>query len=720
MKRNKFFSLSLMWEGIKQTKSMGIWLTIAAAFVSNIAPLALMFNNETSMVTIDVFATPITILMYFTPAIFIFTLFGFMNKRNASDFYHSAPLNRTCVYFTYSAVAMIWTAFIILASVFSEYIFYSSLPNAIITPSFMWVTIYNALIIAFLVLSIALVAKGITGTFFSGIIVAMVLMFVPRAIIMAFANSLTPIAPINSIPILNPNMNILFVQIMASQSNYATLMTDWGIMLYSFILAVVYFVVGLFIHRSRKSESAGSSVAFGWIRHIVRSLIGILPTLLICWPLAAGENLEMATVSFAIGVSVLAYFIYEFATTRSLKKLLYAVPLYLVVVVFNVAFVLGSQVISNSIMNNVPVESEVQSVTVTQNSQYYYTKSYEECKSESFEYKDKELIKIFSDCLKNNINTLNSEYGNHNVFVFSYKSYEVIFHGKDGKDIKRNVYVYDPDSFMSSEEDLNEKILRLEYEDENYRKSRIALPDDSEITNIYVTNIASVSMNSKCSDEEMQKIWRTFKNEYVSLSQEDKLITSGYNIVENYNKLIYCNMSLNGYVGVEPYKTLYLVSSTITPRTYKLILEISNKYATKITDDLEKEILESINKDAVFDISVYSNSNINDCYGMSYNRDEATPEELSSKDFEEVARAVKNLIDASKKGCDITKDNLYTVTLDISGLDMPKKTYQRVNDAALNPSVHFFVNLTDEEYKEFEDIAIAFFEKQGGEILVSE
>ncbi len=59
----------------------------------------------------------------------------------------------------------------------------------------------------------------------------------------------------------------------------------------------------------------------------------------ISFALASKENVSVVAWIICIVLSLLFYFIYELVTTRSAKKLVVAIPMYLVVILFNVLFV---------------------------------------------------------------------------------------------------------------------------------------------------------------------------------------------------------------------------------------------------------------------------------------------------------------------------------------------------------------------------------------------
>ncbi|MGN0469481.1 MAG: hypothetical protein ACI4GV_01030 [Acutalibacteraceae bacterium] len=726
MKKSKFFSLALMREGIKQTKSLGICLTVISLIVACFNPFIQIFNgSEASFydVTVNGFVAPIFSMFYFIPAILIFGLFGFLNKRNSSDFYHSVPLNRSCVYITYAAATMVWCVFIMLVSTFSSYILCSFATNVMITPYFIWIALYSSFIAAFLVMSIALVAMGLSGTFFSDIVTFLLIMFAPRLIISAFVSAISsavPIVSVESMSILRPYVNILFVPF-ESGAAYSELMTDWGIMLYSFILAVVYFVGGFFIHRARKSESAENAVAFRCVRHIVRSLIGIVPTLIICYPLASKltlneskEALNTALLILAVGVSVIAYFIYEFITTRSVKKLLAAIPLYLIVAVFDLAFIFGSQAIGNSILNTVPVQSDIKSVSVRpvyENYEYYGTKTYQECKAKSFDYENEELIEILCKSLEQNVEILQKRgYLNPNG-ISSYSVYNVIFRCNNGTSISRRVYVPNSMIWVESLEESYDKIYKLMCENESFKNLDTLIPDDNEIKRIYITGYSNTIYSNKFTNEEVQKIWHTFRNEYVSLSRENKLKACGYGMIDNPDDISRFCIYLKGYMGAEAFYGECFIGQSFTPRTYKTIIETLSKYEKPLSSDEANLILTGINENNYFEISVQTVNNRTGFNSMYYDPETITT--LDKKDFENVAKAVKILTDSAQKGCDMSKDNVYMVSFLVDTEGMPVQKYEYADGGSYSMrQIDCFVNLTDEEYREFCGIVDDFWESQ--------
>ena len=82
-----------------------------------------------------------------------------MNIRKASDFYHSIPLSKTCVYLTYTVTALIWSIVTVVVSTLLSFTIYALSLKTVINIEFIWPTIISSIILAMLVASIALLAK---------------------------------------------------------------------------------------------------------------------------------------------------------------------------------------------------------------------------------------------------------------------------------------------------------------------------------------------------------------------------------------------------------------------------------------------------------------------------------------------------------------------------------------------------------------------------------
>lgn len=102
----KIYSRRLMNEAMRQIKLPGIigtLLLVGVAFFSAIVQLFKLRENGMVPGSYSFFEMNpyIMLVMYAFVPLMVMMLFGFMNKRRASDFYHSLPYSRLCIYISF-------------------------------------------------------------------------------------------------------------------------------------------------------------------------------------------------------------------------------------------------------------------------------------------------------------------------------------------------------------------------------------------------------------------------------------------------------------------------------------------------------------------------------------------------------------------------------------------------------------------------------------------
>lgn len=726
MTRNKFFSPALMWEGIKQTKTLGICFTILSLIASLFVPIGraiTMYSLDSytfrtqpvSTLSLNEFLLPKFIMMYLIPLILTFSLFKFMNSRNASDFYHSVPLSRACVYITYSAVVIIWCIFIISLCTFSSLICYTFVPRlAAIPAEFAGYTILASFILSLLVMSISLVAKGLSGTRFSNVVIALLIMFAPRIILLLFGQSViysTDIVNVSDLVFIDPTYNIIFAPFSAFNS-----FTKPSTILYSVILAVIYFVIGLVLHIKRKSETAGTSSSFKCVQHIVRTAIGIIPVISISFSLASKEDVSTMAWIICIVFSLLFYFIYELATTRSAKKLVIAIPLYLVVVLFNVLFVSLSLGVSHIVLNDIPQIEDIESVSICDshnsfNMTNYDLKSYYSLLADETRIDDADVIKILQESLEDNVNAIKTS-----RYFYTPEKYSVTFHLKSGRDLKRNVSI-NQQAYLSNSEINDDLQVILPYLEKNkeYMDTVTALPDENEISSISLTSYSYEITNEQC-----KELWKTFRAEYSELSYAEREY-----IMLGESDSFGCVFDISGYHNNNAFTSYYTISPSDMPKTFNMLASILNEATQK---NFTNEVINNISADEDFIINAgvslpsmdyndfymyiqsceesYNASNLYICAyfpNLKTNYDDI----FSAEDIPKIKKIVQIIHDASLKGFDVSKPNSLELYIEFFS-----ERDATVSDG--NGSVRYidqkplFVNLSDEQYKEISDIIGSF------------
>lgn len=738
MKRNKFFSPALMLEGIKQTRVVGICFAVISVLVSCGYPLLRLISYASMdydtlkaqpYFTIDIatFSMPIFLMQYIMPIVMIFLLFNFMNIRKASDFYHSIPLSKTCVYLTYTVTALIWSIVTVVVSTLLSFTIYALSLKTVINIEFVWPTIISSIILAMLIASIALLAKGLSGTIFTNIIITLIIMFLPRVIILLYTtaiNTSVKITDVSFMSLTDIYNNIIFAPFIYNNSflieKTAPILnasTQW----YSLILAIIYFVIGFFIHKFRKSESAGKSAAYKGVQPVVRILLGSIPLLLISFNLACG--LKVYTEFWLIGilVSLLAYFLYELITTKSAKKLLISIPFYLIAILANAIFIIACVSERNFILNDIPEPSEISSVSISYNNDYlnvvYINDNYYKYKTENIKYDDKGLIDHLQSSLVETVEKVKED-DFSKFYSENYIYYDVIFHCSSGRDIKRRVYVNINKLGGSENLSLDSYI----HKNKEYENAIYSLPTDKELKSINID-----TSNIDFSKDELNELWKIYKEEFNSASNEDKNMLSyrDNDIYNNYNIDNTTSIVTIGYVGMNSFSQHYLIDAKITPKTYNKYLDktMSKLIQDNIVDTVKKnesnakyfrlDFSDLKNKDNYFTLEYY-NDNVGDedlmmnpsvdgtlkRYNVNY-----SDSGIDKKYISDLRKISNIIINAISENLDVEKDNLIQCSLSTNVNLEYLYDDDRISGYSMSSqSQTVYVNITDEQYDEINRI----------------
>ncbi|MGN0537008.1 MAG: hypothetical protein ACI4M3_03395, partial [Acutalibacteraceae bacterium] len=566
MPKNKVFSAALMFEGIKQTKALGICAFIITLITSCGRPFLSIIQNEDIGfgIGLEGFAMNIFILWMIFPIFLVISLFRFMNRRDASDFYHAIPLNRTCVYTSYSAAVAFWGIVSVVLSSIISYILYMIAGKGYFYIPFDFIekTIIAVLIAALLSMSITLLAKGLSGTEFANIIITGLIMFAPRIFIQLFSETTASsayIIPVSTLEFANPTLNILLV--LFSSNNYGTfseVITRPSTLIYSLILAIIYYILGLVAHKFRKSETAGESASYRGVQIAVRSTIGFIPLISVCCKIIQ-YGFSSITIGYLLGtitISLFLYFLYELVATKSGKKLIVAIPMYLIVVGLSCAFVFGSVILRNSMLNDVPAISEIESVSI---SSYTGYSTYNNSQSQNHKFRDIDVIKVFRNALAENVDYIEKNNSIDYIYENNYERHMIVFHTTSGKDIERTIYI------DKSEMDI---VLSCISKDKDYLKKVTALPKDIQGIGFssYIDSIKEGSFDDF-------EAWHIYEQEYSALTDEQKLKVLRYDLE---NKIEIGTFYIYAYINNDTLNLCLPLTKEWFPKTYEFLIEKSS------------------------------------------------------------------------------------------------------------------------------------------------
>jgi len=395
---------------------------------------------------------PIAIALFAPIATLV--LFSFLNKRNSSDFFHSIPHKRSTIFVSMlaSLVTWVWGAIIVTTTV-SVGIFAIGQALGAITLHIGSILIVTAAALAgsLLMIAVFLIAMSVTGNLFSNITMALLIMYLPRAIFIAFTElvnmSIGYIADFVAIPIFSDwTYNIAFsggfvlldggiIQSISSRHFYNNTGYLVGPIIYSFVLAAIYLIAGMLLFKRRKSEMAANPAPNRWVQLMNRVAVGffamlpaaILIILMLTDNIFADSTTIVATIAIYL-VAAVVYFGYEFISKKQFTNFAKLLPGLALVLVLNFAFTAGAYASQHVILHRELNADNVRSVQVgnIRSATWdvpFTAGSYEAMNLQNFRFDDEALIEFLVRSLNLQLRRirrgqLNRNYGNQITVMF--------------------------------------------------------------------------------------------------------------------------------------------------------------------------------------------------------------------------------------------------------------------------------------------------------------
>lgn len=578
--KKKIFSKKLYSEMMKQQR-MAALIFISICLVASVIRIVIEYTSWGNMKEINPtgYATyaPFNDALAIAPILFVFMYLGglllpfgafsFLNKRSSSDFFHSIPYSRTCVFVSTVLATLTWVAITIFSTLLATVLgciftgmtfYYSFLPPLIIT----------LLIGTAMMCSIATLGMTITGTRFSNLIIFGLILFLPRFIMALSASGILTLARIlpssAELGLLNASYNIPVGMFLSALGLYPTgiigntslqIVYSYASWIYSAVCTLIYFGLGLYAYNVRKSETAGTSALSKFMQTVYRIAIALPPMIVLGMLIVLSEG-SIEGYLVLTTISLFAYFLFELITTKSAKKMLKAAPFYLVVLLV-AALVTGGMCLTATAKKNVKVDAaDVRAVSIKQNEHYYegYLMDYGTFKASEVEFDDAEIIELAVKGLSYTVDGVQKE-----NFPRTYPAHQQIvieFHMKSGKTFARRLFLPEKD-YMK----INEVVAK----NKKFIEAYLAFPSDKEIDKIAVTRTNSFSQ------EQVKALWEIYKEEVSKLTDDKRM------------RLKSLNPEYAFFVkGMINSKTTHLFkfifSQDITPATFKEYIRLNGLY----------------------------------------------------------------------------------------------------------------------------------------------
>jgi hypothetical protein len=367
-----YFSKALYFQALKKIKTVGIGMAV------NVIILNLMY----ALTEIDLTSSPhtyslvgekisggsiapLTIFVVLLAPFLVMQAFSFLNSRKGSDFYHSIPHKRECVYFSFVAAICTWIASIVAVTLLTNYFLFSI--SAVHKISFFDIPLlflgYTAS--ALVIVGVFTVCRMISGTGTTFFFYSICLLSIPRISISLFQEKLFELNPSISFE------NTIFASniFSAEKSLYFVFLETGGnsigefsnILLLVFLLieSIILLAVGAYFYKNRKSELAGQSTPSKFIGCIFRCSVSI-PMLIFAIESILGKMDATYTITF-LTLALLWHFLFELILTKNLYKSVKSMPTILISALIATCFIGGAYLTAGIYRNANPTAEEIES-----------------------------------------------------------------------------------------------------------------------------------------------------------------------------------------------------------------------------------------------------------------------------------------------------------------------------------------------------------------------
>lgn len=662
--KKKIFSPRLYLDGIKQLRIIGVLSTIAIALIGVISPIMRYLNtmdyesfSDYTPSQVNFFEmNPLIMLMFCAIApLMALYLFSFLNKRESSDFYHTIPETRQCLFLSFIASIVTWLVFITVSTAVIITFAYAALPQLYtVNYASIFSICFNAFAGSLLIAASVVIAMTVTGTVFSNVLVSLLLIFLPRMLILLAVMGIS-----DAFPLVN---NLSFASVLSYEYNvpvgfvFGMIFGDYDIALtslssgiYTLIIGLIYSGIALLLFVRRSSETAGQSAPNRALQAVYRLLIGAVLTSVAMFglfdTLANGDYPDaeiLGSVVLLLVFSLVLMLAYETITTRHFKGIMKCAATSIVaLLVFASVYLGGMYGLYHITASYSPEAHEIESVSILASSRHYGTPDYFETKVAEIEMTDDSAKAIVAKQLKYSLELLQTS---RDRFYQSELPHISVKIKSGGTTHLRNI--------LMSEED-QQTMYSAVYGTEAFRRVYMDLPES--VAHIYSNNFGHISSITQ------NELYQILRAEVTKIGFEKWYALLSTTSEDNYYKHDLTAGSILGYLecnlyeGSNWYNMMIPMDITVLPKTTQAYL---NSHTEAIADSgkllqLLREKSESDKQDSLW-ISFFNFSG-DTPYGAVY-LNEDIPDHLT--DIHNLANSlVSNTI------TDVTKP-FYRISLD--------------------------------------------------------
>ncbi len=525
----KIIDRKLFWVGMRRIKLAGVACAIICLSISGIIPLLAYITSENEQIIealpINQLAAPLLPLFPFV-LLFVLLMFGFLNDRKQSDFYHAIPQSRVCVYGSFMAAVLSWVIIIALSSLALEAICWGIMPGWSFAAGDL-ILIFVAFMLGSLMLAgLMATAMMLTGTLISNLAIGALLVCFTRVICLIVVFILEDIVPVFALPAANWSfvapqafLPLAVLIQMAGGIPKEMVYTSPALLTYTLIIGSFFIILAGWLYKKRRSEMAGQSAPSRGLQHIFRCAV-TLPFALLCTALLLSsiynDYFDWPPFIIMLLLTLIVYYMYELITSKNMGKMLRATPYLAIILVLSLVFGASMIAVRSHILDQDLTAENISSVTNFMGvNEVYQDIAFEMICCNGVEVNNADAVDLSAAALEKSVNNIRNSLTDYYSNYSDPCTIHLAYKNNNGKLFYRNVRLNQNDydallnSFMKSDE---------------YLQAYLKLPEEDMINNIVFSPYVSLSMN----DKNTKEIWNAFVKEYQSLTDAQKLQIKGF------------------------------------------------------------------------------------------------------------------------------------------------------------------------------------------------
>ena len=341
MKANtRFFNTRLYVEGLKRLRVLGIGLLALVLIASVLVPTVhwiLEADYDPNLLRAPhvfdrgesyVLCVPILVFSATTP-IFFLVLFSYLFKRRESDFYHSIPYTRTCVYASFLAAALTWIVGITVICATAAGLVWAISPYATFAVSDLVVLVLISLAASVYICGFMMLAITLCGNLTTVLLNFTLFALLPRAIAVMLGLVLSDRLFIIDVNEFFGGFFDFNWWLPAQIGYYQNSISDTlpTVAALSAGLGALLLTLSCYLYHKRPSQMAGNAAQGPRAQHWLRCLFTLpFALVLVTDVLIEFPHPEFVIVLVLAIVILVVYYLYELITTKSFRCLLRATP----------------------------------------------------------------------------------------------------------------------------------------------------------------------------------------------------------------------------------------------------------------------------------------------------------------------------------------------------------------------------------------------------------